>query len=416
MKILYFSYEFPPFQAGGLGTYAQEMAKRFVKKDHSVTVFSKNPGDAVTHETWKGVEVHRPLLADIVDLLPIIMPGDVSSWPTSSQNYFAEVLMYNILSTTKSVNDLVGKDKREFDIIAAHDWLSAIGGIATKRSLGKPLVFHVHSTEQGRTGNGSPTIKDLERTTGRKADIIITVSDAMKGHLISLGYEPSKIRAIPNGVNHEKYDPNREEFSEDTVREFREKIGVEDDPMILFIGRLTWVKGIVPLMRAMPEILNEVPDAKLIIVGVGDQEDSIDDIIESNNLQDNVITRYEFVEEEERLMYYASSDLAVFPSKYEPFGIVCTEAMSMGKPVVVGAKGVSGFKEQVVASGPNRCGAHVDPESPTDIAKFVVEILQDDELRKKMGENARERVLNNYTLDIVSDQTLDIYRKLIESD
>lgn len=416
MKILYLSYEFPPFHVGGLGTYAQELAKRFVKMDNSVTVFSKNPGDAPTKEIWKGVEVHRPLLADIVDLLPVIMPGDVAKWPTSSQNYFAEVFMYNILSTTKAVNDLVGKDGREFDVVVAHDWLSAIGGLAVKRSLDLPLVFHIHSTEQGRTTDGSSTVKSLEREAGRIADRIITVSDPMKGHLISLGYEPEKIRAVPNGVDHEKYDPEREEFSEDKVKDFREKIGVGDDPMIFYVGRLTWVKGVESLIRAMPRILEEVPDAKLVILGQGDQEGTIDEYVESNDLQDNVITRYEFVSEEERLRYYAACDLTVFPSRYEPFGIVCTEAMSMGKPVVVGATGVNGFREQVIASGPNRCGSHVDPESPEDIAKFVIELLEDDELREKLGKNARDRVLNNYTLDIVAERTMEIYDRVTDSE
>ncbi len=414
MNILYYSYEFYPFHVGGLGTYAQEMAKRFVQEGHSVTTFSKNPGDAPTNEVWKGVEVHRPLIVDIVDLLPVLMPGDVAHWPTSSQSYFAEVFMYNLLSATKTVNDLVGKDGREFDIVVAHDWLSAIGGIAAAEELDKPFVFHIHSTEQGRTKNGSQTIKDLERTGGRKADKIITVSDPMKGDLISMGYNPEKIRAVPNGVDHVKYDPNREEFSDEKVKRFREEIGVGDDPMIFFVGRLTWVKGVENLVRAMSTVKKEIPEAKLVILGQGGQEEAIDDIVETKNLEDNVITKYEFVDEDERLMYYAASDLAVFPSRYEPFGIVCTEAMSMGKPVVVGAKGVSGFREQVVASGPNRCGSHADPESPEDIAQFIVEILKDDELRKKMGENARQRVLDNYTLDKVAEHTLRIYEKAIE--
>ncbi|KXA94927.1 glycosyl transferase family 1 [candidate division MSBL1 archaeon SCGC-AAA259E19] len=414
MKILYYSYEFPPFHVGGLGTYAQEMAKMFVKRDHSVTAFSKNPGDAPTHEIWKGIEVHRPLLADIVDLLPILMPGDVSHWPTSSQEYFAEVLMYNMLSATKTVNDLVSKDDREFDIIVAHDWLSAIAGIATKRELDLPFVFHVHSTEQGRTRDGSETIKSLERSAARISDLVITVSDAMKGQLISLGYNPEKIRAIPNGVDHEKYDPNRKEFSEDKNKEFREKIGVGDDPMILFVGRLTWVKGVESLTKAMPTILSEIPDAKLVILGQGDQENAVRDVIENNDLHENVITHFKWVEEEERLKYYAASDLCVFPSRYEPFGIVCTEAMSMGKPVVVGAKGTCGFREQVITSGADRCGSHVDPDSPHDIAEFVIEILKDDDLRERMGNNARQRVLDNYTLDSVADRTLNTYEKLIE--
>ncbi|MFP4005976.1 MAG: glycosyltransferase family 4 protein [Candidatus Hadarchaeia archaeon] len=415
MKILYLSYEFPPFHVGGLGTYAMEMTKRFVQKDQSVTTFSKNPGDAPTSEIWKGVEVHRPQLADMSELLPIIMPHDVADWPTWSQKYFAEVFMYNVLSTTKSVNDLVGKDDRDFDIVVSHDWLSAIAGISIKDSLDIPMVFHVHSTEQGRTHQGSETIKRLEKSGAKNADLVITVSDAMKGHLISLGYEPEKIRAVPNGVDHEKYDPDRDTFSEDKVRGFREKIGVGDDPMMLYVGRLTWVKGIEPLARSMPLILEEVPDAKLVVLGVGEQEDSLKDLVDSYDLEENVITKFEWVSEEERLMYYAACDLAVFPSRYEPFGIVCTEAMSMGKPVIVGAKGVSGFREQVIASGPHRCGSHVDPDSPDDIAKFSIEFLKDKSLRKKLGKNGRERVLNNYTLDKVAEQTLEYYRKLVEN-
>lgn len=414
MNILYYSYEFYPFHVGGLGTYAQEMATRFVQKGHSVTTFSKNPGDAPTSEVWKGVEVHRPLVVDIVDLLPVLMPGDVSNWPTSSQSYFAEVLMYNLLSATKTVNNLVKKDDRNFDIVVAHDWLSAIGGIAAAEELDLPFVFHIHSTEQGRSKEGSSTIKRLERTAGRVADKVITVSDAMKGDLISMGYDPKKIIAVPNGVDHEKYDPNRDEFSEEKVEKFRKKIGVDDDPMVFFIGRLTWVKGVENLVRAMSSVVKEVPDAKLVILGQGGQEESIKDIIESQDLEENVITRFEFVDEEERLMYYASSDLAVFPSRYEPFGIVCTEALSMGKPVVVGAKGTSGFREQVVASGSNRCGSHANPDDPEDIANFIIEILEDEKLREKLSENARQRVLENYTLDKVSEHTLKVYERTIE--
>lgn len=413
MKILYLSYEFPPFHVGGLGTYAREMAKRFIQNGHSVTTFSKNTGDAPTSEVWKGVEVHRPLLADMADLLPIIMPGDVADWPASSQKYFAEIFMYNVLSTTKTVNDLVGKDDREFDLVVAHDWLSAIAGISIKNSLNIPLAFHVHSTEEGRTKHGSETIKNLEKAGAKYADLVFTVSDAMKGHLISLGYEPEKIRAVPNGVDHKKYDPNRDMFSEDKIGEFREKIGVDSDPMMLYVGRLTWVKGVESLVRAMPSILEEVPNAKLVILGVGEQEEALEDIIDTYDLEDNVITKFEWVDEEERLMYYSAADFAIFPSRYEPFGIVCTEAMSMEKPVVVGAKGVNGFREQVIASGPRRCGSHVDPDSPDDIAKFSLELLEDEDLRERLGNNGRERVLNNYTLDIVAEQTLNYYGKLI---
>ena len=412
MNVLYYSYEYPPFLVGGLGTYAMEMAPRYAKMGHNITVFSKNPGDAPTRGMYRATEVHRPQLVDMVDALPIISPGDVARWPRGSQEYFAEVFIYNILSATKTINVLAKTKNRDFDLVAAHDWLSAIAGIAVKRALETPMVFHFHSTEEGRTGNGSPTVKSLERMAGKTADAIITVSYAMRDELVSLGYEEWKINVVPNGVDHRKYNPQRKMFSEDKVREFRAKIGVNDDPMIYYVGRLTGVKGVDTLVKAMPIVTKEFPNVKLVILGMGDQEEMIKHMQTSLNLENNLILDFRFAPEHERMMYYAACDFAVFPSKYEPFGIVCTEAMSMGKPVIVGAKGTSGFREQIVPSGPHRCGSHVDPHSPHDVAEFMLELLRDEELRKKLGKNARKRVLEEFTLDFVAKETMEIYKKV----
>jgi glycosyltransferase involved in cell wall biosynthesis len=110
--------------------------------------------------------------------------------------------------------------------------------------------------------------------------------------------------------------------------------------------------------------------------------------------------------------YYAACDLAVFPSKYEPFGIVSLEAMSLSKPAIVGARGTSGFREQVVPNGSDRCGAHINPDDPHDIAKFAIEMLKDDALRRELGKNARKRVLEKFTLDKVAQDTLRIYQEI----
>lgn len=411
MNILYFSYEFPPHFVGGLGTYAYEMTRRFARLGHSVTVFSKNPGDAITRDLYEGVEVHRPLLADVTDLLPVIVPEDVKRWPVKAQNDFAEVFMYNILAATKTINLLVRSDKRNFDVVVAHDWLSAIAGMTCKKTLNKPLVLHFHATEHGRTGDGSPTIKTIEQMAGKDAEAIITVSYAMRDELISLGHDEGKIRVLWNGVDNKKYDPAK--FSEEKIRAFRKKIGAGDAPLILFIGRLTWAKGADTLVHAVPVILREVPNAKLVLIGKGKQEGMIKYLVEHLGIQDKVILKFEYVSEKDRLLYYAASDLVVIPSKYEPFGIVCTEAMSMGKPVIVGATGTSGLREQVVSWGPNRCGAHVNPYDPYDIAKFTIEFLKDENLRKELGKNARKRVLEEFTLDKVAAETVGIYKQVV---
>lgn len=410
MNILYFPYEFPPHFVGGLGTYAFEMTRRFARLGHSITVFSRNPGDAITRDLYEGVEVHRPLLANVTDLLPVIVPEDVRRWPVSAQNDFAEIFIYNILAATKTINLLVKSDKRSFDVIVAHDWLSAIAGMICKRSLNKPLILHFHSTEHGRTGDGSPTIKNVEKITGKDAEAIITVSYAMRDELISLGYEERKIRVVWNGVDHKKYDPAK--FPDKKICAFREKIGAGNAPLILFIGRLAWAKGADTLVHAMPAILREVPNAKLVLIGKGEQEGMIKHLVSHLGIQANAILNFEYVDEKSRLLYYAASDLVVTPSKYEPFGIVCTEAMSMEKPVIVGATGTSGLREQVVHSGPDRCGAHVNPYDPYDIAKFVIEFLKDEDLRKELGKNARKRVLEKFTLDKVASETIDIYKEI----
>jgi glycosyltransferase involved in cell wall biosynthesis len=106
-----------------------------------------------------------------------------------------------------------------------HDWLAAIAGIVAKSNLKKPFVFHFHSTEEGRTSNGSHTVKQIERVAGDHADLIITVSYAMRDELMRLGYPESKIRVVYNGVDPIKYDPGH--FSEKQVNDFRERIESE---------------------------------------------------------------------------------------------------------------------------------------------------------------------------------------------
>ncbi|MGF3521538.1 MAG: glycosyltransferase, partial [Candidatus Bathyarchaeia archaeon] len=76
--------------------------------------------------------------------------------------------------------------------------------------------------------------------------------------------------------------------------------------------------------------------------------------------------RFDFVSEDERILHYAAADLCVFPSIYEPFGIVSLEAMAMEKPLVVGARGVVGFREQVINSGTDQNGIHINGEDPAD--------------------------------------------------
>jgi glycosyltransferase involved in cell wall biosynthesis len=175
------------------------------------------------------------------------------------------------------------------------------------------------------------------------------------------------------------------------------------------------VKSIRNLVQAIPAVLKEYPKTKLVILGKGEEQKDIVEMATRLGIRDNIIYRFEFVPEDERILHYAAADACIFPSIYEPFGIVSLEAMAMEKPIVVGAQGVVGFREQVVSSGPNQTGIHINGEDPNDIAWGIKETLMDPKRAKVWGENGRKRVLELFTWRKVAEQTIDIYKSVSQN-
>ena len=414
MKLAVLVYEYPPKIVGGLGTYAAEITRKFVLMEHDVSVFTMNDdvGGLPTREIWRGIEIHRPLHIDVSDSLPDVVAEDIKKWGRGI-HLFSKILVYNYLSASKLVNELIKKERFKYDIVVAHDWLSVIGGITIKKESGLPLVFHVHSTEKGRTlGNGSEVVNNIESHGARAADLILTVSHAMKDELLNLGFPKDRIRVCYNGVDPQKYSPKA---SSKKIKELRSSYGLKDDDlMILFIGRLVGVKGVDKLIMAMPHVLQRMPNAKLVIVGLGGLQDYLVNLVRTIKLQDFIKFRFEFLPEEERILHYAACDIAVFPSLYEPFGIVVLEAMSMERPVVVGAAGVSGMREIVVPCGEDQCGYHVNPDNPADIAWGITSALESTEKKEWLGKNGRRRVLDEFTWDKIAENTVAFYEQVIK--
>ncbi len=410
MRIGFFVWEYPPSLVGGLGTYAQNMAPKLVELGHSVSVFTMNRGGLPTREVLEGVDVHRPLIMDMTKGLSLIASDGLNRWG-SGLRFFSDIAVYNTLSASKFLNKLVANEKARFDMICYHDWLSALAGITVQQNSKLPSVFHVHSTEWGRTsGQGSEVVSNIEEMASQTADRIITVSNVMKEDLLQHGWQKNKIDVVWNGVDPEVYDPAR--IGSGEVEALRAKYGIApDDRMLLFVGRLSPVKGILSLIQAMPDIVKRQPKTKLVVLASGELEREVISLVEGLGLSGSVKLRLEFVAEELRILHYAASDLCVFPSTYEPFGIVTLEAMSMAKPVVAGARGVVGFVEQVIPHGPDRCGVHVNGSDPGDIAWGVDEALKDPEQAKAWGANGRRRVQEYFTWDRAAAETLKVYRR-----
>ena len=411
MRIGFFVWEYPPSIVGGLGTYADYITREFISMGNDVTVFTLNPGTSKTRQVQKGVEVHRPLIVNASNVLPVFVVDDLKRWGTNIR-LFNDILIYNTLSATKFVNSMIKKEGCKYDVVCVHDWLSSMAGLMIKNETQIPVVFHVHSTEWGRSGGpGSEVVSHLEWTTSQKVDKIITVSHAMQEDLVRHGWPKSRISVVWNGVDPERYNP--EKCNAQEVEAIRKKYGIKpNEQMILFLGRLTWVKGVTNLVQAMPMVLSEYPRTKLVILGKGEQQNDIVEAANRLGITDRVVCRFEFVPEEERILHYSAADLCIFPSTYEPFGIVSLEAMAMEKPLVVGAKGVVGFREQVISAGPEQNGVHVDGGNPADIAWGIKECLSDPERARRLGENGRKRVLKYFTWRKVAEQTLQLYENL----
>ncbi|MHA1694354.1 MAG: glycosyltransferase family 4 protein, partial [Candidatus Helarchaeota archaeon] len=211
-------------------------------------------------------------------------------------------------------------------------------------------------------------------------NIIICRQKILYKKLISLHYSPEKIFYVPFGVDTSIFRPNIKPFN-------------KYEKSILFVGSIAKFKGVIDLLNAFKKVQKEVNNANLVIIGTPKKgQEYLLEIIHSMINNGFNIHYLGFVKNILLPKYYNSIDIFCAPSHFEPFGRVNLEAMACGKPVI--STNAGGLPDYIK---PMKTGILVPPKQPQILAEKLIYLLQNENYAKKLGNNARKSVVNNYT-------------------
>jgi glycosyltransferase involved in cell wall biosynthesis len=385
MRIALLSWEtIHSIKVGGVGVHVTELAAALERKGHEVHVFTRMGHGQANYDCIDGVHYHRcpfQLNSDFVE--------EINDMDRSFVHHFFQT------------EDFVG----QFDVVHAHDWLSANAMIWIKYGRGRKTIFTIHSTEYGRCGNNfhggrSAQILEIERAGTYWADRVIAVSQALKNEIMWMYEVPDwKVAVIYNAVDLHHFDG----WIDPGVVKERYGIGPMD-PMVLFAGRMVYQKSPDLLVETIPCVLKFYPNTKFVLAGDGEMRHEIE--FRAHTLGVAHATRFVgFKSGWELIDLYKACDVVCVPSRNEPFGIVVLEAWSAGKPVVASQIG-----------GPNEFVWHevnwlkIYPNIDSVCWGFGT-LFTNFEWARWMGHNGRVAVEEAFNWDMVGDQVLSVYQQ-----
>jgi glycosyltransferase involved in cell wall biosynthesis len=275
-------------------------------------------------------------------------------------------------------------------VIHAHWWLpGGFAGAFVSNLTRTPLVITTHGTDVEQLRRASWT-KPIARFAFSQARVITCGSAYLRDQLLALGVAPaSRIRVIPMPVN-----PLFE----------NQKSKIENRKFIaLSVSRLTRQKNIDTLIDALAVLLERGVDARLRIVGDGDQRAALEDRVRAKNLE----SRVEFLgmrPQSELPELYAGCDAFVLPSVREGMGLVLAEALLCGAPVIAAA---SGGVTDIVRDG--ETGLLFPERVANALADALEKYARDPQLAARLAERGRALVLERFTSERVADQFLNAY-------
>ncbi|MFP4005728.1 MAG: glycosyltransferase family 4 protein [Candidatus Hadarchaeia archaeon] len=385
MKVAMISDWYPP-KLGGVETLVYEMAK-YMNKRQGVEVevitqdFSSTFSFADNVEVEDGIRVRR--------LSGITLPF--------SKVYFHPELPFKIKELFKD---------EDYDVVHTHHFFTLLSVLATAVAdrmypRRKCIVATNHTYHKRLDSLFFKIPKYISSFSGKSADRIFVGSDAA-AKLVEEACDREKIRKVGYGVPLKEFNPKK---GSDAIRE---ELGIDSGFLIIYVGRFGKRKGVEYLLKALSMVGGDMGDFKLVIVGGGPMEDKYRSIIRNRSLEDEVkIMGY--IDRENLQKFYASSDLAVFPSvRDESFGRVIPEAMASGTPYI--ATGIPGFDE-VHKEGAGRL---VPPADAKTLSEAILAIESDKELRDRMSKKARKEAEKYFDWNVIVDRILEVYNELLD--
>ncbi len=367
--------EVPPHVVGGLGRYAERILPAL--RDSGVPI-------EVYGVTGRPRQADRPL------------------------RRIAGLITFNVRVAAR----ILRAGGRSGAVVAVHDWMGCIAGILCRLAGRMPVVFHVHTCEHNTAPGARRTavtagITALENAMARLASLIVVPSAGMRDELVARGWPPGRLRVVPHGFE----DPELVRLAGLSGAErdrLRAKVRAGYLPggagrLVVFAGRLSSHKGVHTLIKAVPALLRERGDLRVVLVGSGDDAE-VARLIEREGVGGHVVAGYRFLDPPEVFAHFLAADVCAFPSSYEPFGLVAVEAMALGRPVVVGP----GYSPEVVGDGAVRCRTG----EPEELAAALARCLDDPEHAAGLARRGAEHVRARYSWARTAETTLAAYAEV----
>ncbi|HLZ07525.1 MAG TPA: glycosyltransferase family 4 protein [Chloroflexota bacterium] len=401
MKVLMLSWEYPPHSVGGLGKHVLELVPALARLGVDVHLITHGGSGGAIHEVigengeqspGEGrVHIHR-----------------AASVATTGSDFFPSARQMN--ESIESVGHKVWDEYGPFDLIHAHDWLVGFAAVSLKHQHRSALLTTIHATEYGRCrgalGNEmSRAINHTEWWLTYESWRVICCSQYMADEVkLALKTPSDKLDVIPNGVDPARFDV----LTGEDLSDFRASFAGPNQEIVFYVGRVVYEKGVQVLVQAMARILAQRPGIKLVVAGTGDSLNAVRQLAIDLGIGDHCYFTG-FIPDGVRDRLFRVSNVAAFPSLYEPFGIVALEAMAAHLPVVASA--VGGLRE-VLRHAENSITVY--PNDANSLAWGILHTLNEPEWAKQRADNAYRMVVDEYGWDRIARLTLDEYARVVD--